>query len=284
MRKALYFVKEAIRGFYHAKLMTSVAILTAGVCLFFVGVVIILGINLRQWLRETSSRATVVAYLEDESAADSTRARAILSTVETFPQVAGVAYVDRRHAWRNFERVYGSELLEAVDENPFPASLEISVDRRHLGDAAIRELVSALEALDGIEGVVYLAALVRRLEKLNRYFVTGSAVVLVLVVVALNFMISNTVRLTIYAREELVSNMRFVGATDAYIQAPFILEGMLQGLIGALLAAGAVWSLRVFLPGLPLQWGGRTLLLILVGLGVLFGWIGSISAVRKFLS
>jgi cell division transport system permease protein len=97
-------------------------------------------------------------------------------------------------------------------------------------------------------------------------------------------MIANTIKLTIYARRELVHNMHFVGATDAYIRAPFILEGMLQGFIGGALAVGGLFIIKIIPAShVPIYWGPWYTFLLLLPVGVLFGCIGSVDAVRKFL-
>ena len=105
-----------------------------------------------------------------------------------------------------------------------------------------------------------------------------------IVLVGLYFMIANTIKLTIYARKELVHNMHFVGATNTYIKMPFIMEGILQGIIGGLFAVGLLGGLKMATVSvIHLWWGPWFSFLIIFIVGALFGFIGSMSAVRKFL-
>jgi cell division transport system permease protein len=100
----------------------------------------------------------------------------------------------------------------------------------------------------------------------------------------LHIMISNTIKLTIYARRELVRNMELVGATRFFINTPFILEGMVQGILGACVSGISLTLIKVSFSHISLSWGPSFLPGLLLLTGAFFGWIGSLSAVRKFMS
>jgi cell division transport system permease protein len=143
-----------------------------------------------------------------------------------------------------------------------------------------------------VEGVYYSREWIAVLKKLRNWFTVGALLVGPFLFLALHSLIANTIKLTIYARRDLVTNMRFVGATDFYIKMPFVLEGMLQGMVGGAAAVLGLVVLRFALASFSLQWGLRIgtlwlgpsyLFLLIFVVGVTFGWIGSMSAVRKFL-
>jgi cell division transport system permease protein len=102
-------------------------------------------------------------------------------------------------------------------------------------------------------------------------------------VIILYLMISNSIRLTIYARRDLVAHMQVVGATDFFIKMPFILEGILQALVGGILYIMIIGIIRLALMRFPIYWGPASLPLLIIFIGVVFGWFGSARAVRKFL-
>ena len=137
----------------------------------------------------------------------------------------------------SFGMMVGKNGAGAVDENPFPVSMEITVAAGYQSPQALDEFRAELVALDGVEGVQYSREWMRILKKIRMWFTWGTAAIVPFLILALHFMIANTIKLTIYARRDLVRNMRFVGATDLYIKMPFVLEGMLQGLVGAILGA-----------------------------------------------
>jgi cell division transport system permease protein len=285
MRNLIYFLKEAFRGLYQAKLMTFVSICTIGVSLLFLCIVIAGFLTIQEWLGEASRGVQVVAFLADSSAADTAASRKIVEDARSRPFVRSAVFIDKKAAWDRFSQAYGAQLIEAVDKNPLPASLEISLREAYQSPDSIDNCLKAITSLTGVEGISYSRDWVMQLQKIKRYFIIGGLIVLITVALALNFMISNSIKLTIYARKELVTNMRLVGATNSYIRMPFIFEGMLQGLIGAVLALAIIFSGKFALSHLPIVWGsGSFLSTLIISLGLLVGCIGSTSAIRKFLS
>jgi Cell division protein len=284
VRNSLYFLKEALRGFYQAKLMTFVSVMTIGFVLFFLGVFAVTYFNIKTWLGEASNRVEVVAFIKDAETADSAGISEIVSRVKACPEVAQATFIDKKEAWKRFQETYGSRMLDAVEDNPFPASIEISLARRSQSVSATAELQKELEQIPGIEDIQVSQQWLRLLQRFKTYFIVASICLLLVLVFALHFMIANTIKLTIYARKELVHNMHFVGATDLYIKMPFILEGVVQGLVGAMLAVCALYLVEFSLfPNFHIHWGPWYSVLAIFPVGALFGCIGSMSAVRKFL-
>ncbi|MBD3315532.1 MAG: hypothetical protein GF344_07070 [Chitinivibrionales bacterium] len=284
MRNLTYFVREAFRGFFQAKLMTFVSIVTVGVTLFFLGAALVAFLNLHRWLGEASEQAGIILYLHDDTASDSL-ARAHLETrIRSYPQTASVTFVDKEEARRRFEELYGLEMLEAVEDNPLPASFELTLDKNYRAPEALATLRDEFGGLTGVEEVRYSEEWQRFLESARIYFLLAAGLLVPVFILALHFMIANTIKLTIYARRDLVTNMHFVGATDTYIKMPFILEGMVQGMFGGGFAVAALAAFKVLLSKLSLYWGPWYFLLLVFAMGVVFGWMGSRSAVRKFLT
>jgi cell division transport system permease protein len=284
IKNFVYFIKEALRGFYQAKMMTFVSVMTIGFALFFMGVFAVAYLNIRSWFSATSNRVEVVAFIKDSALSDSAGVREILSRIRACSQVANATFVDKKAAWERFKGAYGTAMLSAVDDNPFPASVEISLVQSAQSTAATEELQNLIQEIPGIEDIQISRQWVKLLQRFKTYFFIATFAIGLILIFALHFMIANTIKLTIYARRELVHNMHFVGATDFYIKMPFILEGLVQGVIGACIAAAALYSVKLFfMPHVHVYWGRWYLFLLLFPVGALFGCIGSISAVRKFL-
>jgi cell division transport system permease protein len=278
-----YFIKEALRGFYEAKLMTFVSIVTIGLTLFFLGAVSIAYLNIRLWIKNASNRVEAVVFVDDATAKDSVSLAELVSRVRAFGQVASATVIDKQEAWSRFKDLYGGRMLEAVDDNPFPVSLDLSLSEKSQTVAAAESLKQALAVLPGVEDIQLSQQWVMLIQRFRNYFLIATVCVGCVLFLALHFMISNTIKLTIYARKELVRNMQFVGATNAFIKAPFILEGMLQGIIGGVFGVLALCIVKMSLSHVPLFWGPWYLFLVIFPIGALFGCIGSMSAVRKFL-
>ncbi len=282
MGNILYFFSEAVRGFYQAKLMTFVSIMTIAATLFLISGVFIGLMNIDDVLNKSDEQADLAVYFTENASHDLPLQIKTLKTVRNMPQIKSALLVTKDSAWSRFERIYGKEMLESVDENPFPASVDIVLNENAQSSEAVGKLQASLSSLNGVESVQYSREWLERIEDFRKKFYLISAIVGVIVFLALHSIVSNTIKLTIYARRDLVRNMHYVGATDMFIKMPFLLEGMLQGLVGGLLCIAALLLSRFFMTQFTLNWYFSFMPFILI-IGVFFGWLGSKSAVRKFL-
>lgn len=279
-----YFIKEAFRGFFQAKFMTFISVVTIGFTLFFLGCVLVTYINIHQWLTTAATRVDAVVFVEDPVANDPELLNQLIANVKRCSEINTAILVDKKEAWERFRKQHGDEMLTAVSDNPFPASLELTLKLTSQTESGTVSLKKKLEAIKGIEDIKIMQQWVVMLQRFRNYFFIATIVVSGLLLFALHFMIANTIKLTIYARRELVRNMHFVGATDFYIKMPFILEGILQGVVGSLIGLCAMLVVKTLLSHFPVLFGAWYLFPVVFPLtGALFGCIGSMSAVRKFL-
>ena len=284
MSTLFYFIKEAFRGFFQAKLMTFVAIITVASSLFLMALIVTGYLNIELLLKKSSDQADIAAYLEDAFSIDKTALSGLVAQIEAFSEVKSVAFIDKETAWKRFEGSYGSDILQSVDNNPLPASIEIALKDKYSSVADAEAFKSRIEVLPGIDNVQYSKEWMETLSRFRFYFVSISSVVAVVILFALHFMISNTIKLTIYARKEIIRNMYYVGATELFIKMPFILEGMLQGLLGGIISVIALVMVKASLSHFSVYWGSPYMPFFIFLTGVFFGWIGSVTAVRKFLA
>jgi cell division transport system permease protein len=290
MSTLFYLIREGARGFFQAKLMTFVSIVTIGAVLFVAAVITVVLLTLWEQLGRAVERSDFVVYLTDAAAGDSAAVARLAEQVRGLPQIGGAAFVGKEEALQRFAAMYGSDMLDAVDGNPLPASLELTVKKEFLAKNGPAELKAALEALPGVDAVRYARDWLDFLTRFQQWFFYVAVAAAAIMVLTLHITISNTIRLTIYARRELVRYMQLVGATRSFVAMPFIIEGMLQGLIGGSIsvllfyAVKAVFVFEAPLRAVPVAWGPPALPAIFLFLGVIFGWIGSLAAVRKFLA
>lgn len=191
----------------------------------------------------------LVAFLGPDVDAD--RLDVLQLTAAGWPEVATARAVDQAAAVAELQQTLGDapELRAALTPDLVPASLEITL--RTPGDPAVVDALSRrLQGLAGVESVDWGADLLARVEAVRRALRLGALVVAALVALAVIFIISNTVRLALYARRDELSIMQLVGATHGFIRVPYHLEAAVQGAGGAGLAAGALWVVhRLALPG-----------------------------------
>jgi cell division transport system permease protein len=239
--------------------------------------------NINQWLNSAKNKASIVVYLEDRLNTDTVQREDFIKKIKLLPQVESTRFVSKNDAWNIFESLYGKEMLESIDENPLPPSVEITLKNISLNTVEIDLLESELNQMNGVDGIQYSREWLTYLKKFQVRFIIITFVIGLILLMVLNFMIANTIKLTIYARKDLITNMHYVGATGFYIKTPFILEGILQGMIGSLMSLFGIWIVKISLFQYSLYWGEWYFFPAIFILGILFGCIGSMSAVRKFL-
>jgi len=175
MGRLLYFLREALRGFYQAKLMTFLSVVTVAVSLFVLAVAGLAAYNVIEWFRQLAERADIVAYVQEAAAADSAALAQLVGRVREYPQVSAVTVVGKAEAWQRFRDMYGDDMLAMVEEsaNPLPASLEVALGDAHDDPAGVEEMARELGTLAGIDGVDYSAVRARQMQRLGGYALLG---------------------------------------------------------------------------------------------------------------
>jgi len=293
------FVREALIGFYRARAMNVVTVGIIAASLAILGGFLLLVENLRG-LADEWNRVQVNAYLTDEAVAGRPDdVAALVERIRAMPVVREVRYVSREEALALFRSRFPSlaDAAGSLHDNPFPASIEISVlgedERRREGTD---RLVAGLKASPLIDMVQDNEQEARRLMAVLAVVSTVGLVVGSVLAVASIFIIFNVIRLTVNARRDEISIMRLVGATSGFIRGPFLVEGMLQGGLGAVAAIGMLYAAHLGLADYASRSGNNLAGLLsarflpaaraaqLAAGGLLIGLIGSALSLRRFLS
>jgi cell division transport system permease protein len=289
--KLLYFGRTSLRGLRSSPVTTAVAVVTIGVSLVLVGAFWLLLQNMQELLKDFGDDLHVTAYLEDDLEAGAQRKleKRILDEVKG---VESVRAVSKAEALERFRAGVGkgTALLEGLDENPLPASLEILLvpdwrkpERMRIVAESVKSMpgISDLAAgLDWVDGYLRAIALVRG---------TGIGLGLILALATL-LIITNTIRLAVFARRDELEILWLVGASRSFMNTPFLVEGFLQGVVGGAVAVVLLYGVfRLVLPGfefaLEVVLGAAprfftvSEVLVLVGGGAVLGLIGSLAAV-----
>jgi cell division transport system permease protein len=281
--------RRAMVNLWRAPLPTLVAVITIGLALFLAAVLAASITSARALLVSWGAQPAVTAYLDRTLGGD--QARAIAETVRAQERVQ-VVLVTPAEALDRLRVQLGtlSDALDGLPGNPLPAMLEITPPPR----ADVRALAQRVSGLPGVREVDYGREWFERLEALGRALRQFGTAALVIVGFAAVFVVANTIRLAVYARRDEIEVMKLVGATDGYVRVPFLIEGALQGLCGALLASAALVAVqRVVLPraaaafafaaGVAAPHFTPASLALLAGAGALVGLSGSYLAVARFL-
>jgi cell division transport system permease protein len=247
LRAVRYFVLEALTSLWRSRLVNALSIGTIAVSLFVVGAFLAVAGRLAEVVSHWTEKVQVIVYVEDRIEPR------VLDSLENRlrgdPAVDALELVSREQALARFRALFRdlSSLPEDLGENPFPASLEVNLRAGHQSAVEVERLARAFRDVPGLREIQYDLLWVERLATGVR-LVRGLGMFLGgILVLAGIFTISNVVRLTIYAREDELDIMRLVGATRAYVKGPFVAEGMIQGGVGGLVAAGLLWAALAWL-------------------------------------
>src|SRR5574337_2002217 len=217
--------------------------------------------------------------------------------IENEAAVKASTFTSKEEALTNFRReLKGQEsLLEGLGDNPLPASFQLKIREGYQSSEALKTLSAYLSRLEGVEEIQYGQEWVERISRVARLIRVLGAIIGSVLTLGSAMIVSNNIRLAVYARAQEIEIMRLVGATKAYIRAPFLVEGMLQGCLGAGLAMGVLFAAYRFVaptfnlpsPLLPTAAGQgfleSSMMAGLVGGGAVIGALGRSLAVSRFL-
>jgi cell division transport system permease protein len=243
LRAFRYFLEEALTSLWRSRLITALSVVTIAVSLFVLGAFLSLASNLAEVVARWSDKVQVTFYLEDRLP-DGAR-EGLAASLGADPAVESVAYVSREEALQRFRALFREmrSLPEDLGENPFPAALEVTLRPARNSAVDAQRLVDSFRRAPGVEDVEYDLLWIQRLSTAVRLVRGAGAFLGAILVLAAVFTISNVMRLTMYARQDELDIMRLVGAAPAYVKGPFVLEGMIQGGLGGMVALGLLWSI-----------------------------------------
>ncbi len=271
------------------------SIITIGVSFVIIGIFLLVILQLNALVAEWKEQFQLSVFLEDKIT--QAQLEILEKRIRNESAVKSVTFIAREQALANFRReLKGQEsLLEGLGNNPLPASFQLKIREGYQSPAALERLSAFLSRLEGVEDIQYGQDWIERISHAARIVKLLGLIIGSVLTLGSALIISNTIRLAVYARAAEIEIMRLVGATKAYIRAPFLVEGVLQGTLGALLALGLLFgAYRLVAPALDLASpllataSDRGLLELsmvaaLVTGGAVIGALGSSLAVSRFL-
>ncbi|MCU0641501.1 MAG: permease-like cell division protein FtsX [Candidatus Margulisbacteria bacterium] len=287
-----FFIVEAFRSIRRGGLMTSVAVVTIAVSLTIFGTFLLLVLNLGNIVSVVSSRMDLTAYTQKDLSLD--EAAAIQLKLSRLPGVEKVEFTSKTEAWNKFKGDFGGKfaLDEVIRENPLPHTFAVQVRTPD----QLTQVARTISNLADIDEVRYSGQLIKQMQTLVGAVRLGGLSLVILLSLATLLIVVNTIRLTVLARETDLYIMKLVGATNSFVKWPFIIEGVIIGLLGGGVAClvlkvsyeSTVLRLTQALPFLPLV--GDTFLLTAIyavtviggmALGIMGGYISVSRALKN---
>lgn len=287
-------MNEAFRSIGRRPGRTAVSILAIMLALILFGVFGILTAYAHGFAEKLRKSEEISVYLKDSvSDADMLALDAAVSALDG---VESTRIVGKEEASREFERLFGENLLSALEENPLPRTIIVTMSPHHRKSLDFERIGKRVAGFTGVETVEYGREWMKKMDIILSITLVIEIIILSLVGISGILIIANSIGMTVVVRQNAIEIMRLVGATEGYIRRPFYFEGLIQGFIAGVCAFLAlygafVWlrysvsNLEVYLHvmGIPANVfdDGIWYLLALIPSGALFGWFGSHAALRR---
>lgn len=281
MNTLVFCIVDGLSGLRRSKLSGFLTIVTVSISIYFIGAFIALSNSFFEIIEEIRTKVILEAFigedLTSEEIAELNRELYLLAEVDS------IYYISKDAALTIFKETFGDEYANLIDENPLPGSFQIFLKNEYLTSDSAQAVVDEVSRMHGVESVIYRGEL---LQIVDRYYQTTISV-MVFIGIGLSLvgfiLVSNNIRLTISAKKSIIETMLLVGATRALVRGPFIVQGMLQGIAGSLLA---MFFLMVSISFGNWYFGGSIIYppahfyFIILAAGTFYGTLGSFYALR----
>jgi cell division transport system permease protein len=268
---------------------------TMAISLFVFGVFILVQENLQRMLNGWGDQIQINTYLDNDVGSD--QVEVIMDRIRAIPEVEGLRHISKEQAWNDFQTALGAQsaVLEGLPDDVLPASFEITVKPAYRDPPQVEDLADRLGKINGIAAVEYPQQWVDRLNVFVLAVQWAKWALGGILFIATFFIVGSTVRLALLARKDEIEIMQFVGASEELIRAPFVVEGMLQGTVGAGLSLLGLWlfhllleqyligQLALFGPKMQLLFLDPANVTMILVIGLLLGGLGSLFSLGRFL-
>ena len=286
-----YFWGETFRSLFRNRFMAIASVLTVTLSMFILGVFLSAVLNINHMASYLENQVEMTVYLKDGLTTD--QVMGIGKYLKAQPGMKEIKFTNKDQAMQDFRERMGDQqgLLDAINGNPLPASYQMSFQTPE----QLKTAAEVVAKYQGVETVQYGKDIIEQLYKVAQVIRLSGIVLIIFLAGAELFIISNTIRLTVFARRREIQIMKYVGASNGFIRWPFLFEGMVIGFLGSGFASLILWegyktvvsemaaAGLVFIPMIPLwPFMGYTTLIILAA-GIVIGVMGSAISLRKYM-
>jgi cell division transport system permease protein len=279
-----FTIKEGLKGFARARVATTITITSIAFALLLIGYFMVFALNIDSMIGDVRSQFELEVFLEP--ALSEAYGIKIKNKIAAIEGIESVEYISKEQAAKRFEKEFGRSVFDVLETNPLPATCKVRMKEGFQTSDAVNKLIEKINDIENIDDVVYQKDLLSVIDRYINYIylIAGSIGVLLAVIAVI--LLYNTVRLTIFARSDIIEIMKLVGATSKFIRRPFIVEGFMQGLIGSILAGLLLFiSYKIFVNFIyPYAVFNQEIYLYIIISGILIGLFSSRLSVSKYLS
>ena len=285
--RLIYVIKEGLAGFRRAKLAAAGSILTITIALLLLGFFYIVSTNTSRIVEGIRAKMEMEAFLEEPASRQ--RINEIKQQVLATEGVGDVQYVSKEDAAKIFKQEFGEDINKVLEFNPLPPSFKIFLKEDYRTALKTGDVYKKIKRIKGVDDVIYRKDLMEFIDKRTETLYAVGLIIGIFISVSAVFLVSNTIRLAIYARRKAIQTMKLVGASRWLVRAPFLIEGMAQGFFGGLVATGILYYMVAFAAEMLSSELAEFIQIdamfyvVTISIGLFLGLIGSTISVRKFI-
>jgi len=285
--RIFFLLKESLSGYRRYKLSFFLTVFSIFIAISLLGFFSYLFINAQLLVNEVRNRVQVEAFFYNyvsDSKADS-----LIKELYKIEGVSKISYISKEQAKQRFIKETGIDFRDVLNYNPLPASITIEIESKFINKDYISALKKFLLESNLVTDVIYNQEFLDEIETRISTFQKILIIIFAIVSISTVLLVSNTIRLAMQNKIDVINTMRLVGATHLFIELPFLIEGIIVGLLGSLFAALLVYGLHIFISELIIieilitKKDLLTLLFIIISFGSILGFLGSFFTIKKFL-
>jgi len=286
-----YFFRQALGNIFENRMVHLIGVGTMVIAFLIFDAFVLAFVNMNAWTQERGRTLTMSIYFKGDP--DRSAIEDIQRELLDYP-VSVTRFISKQDAMKSLRRQLGERagLLDGLKENPLPASLEIILSRDEIDDSLPYELKKKLEGIEHVDEVQYSQEWIDRIQAVLGVIEIVGLVFGGLLFLAALFIVTNTIKLTIYSRKDEIEILKLVGATNGFVKAPFLIEGSIQGFLGGSVAMSILFlgyilvinkvDLRIGFGALDLAFLSPESILLLVATSMIAGLIGSTVSLGRF--
>ena len=288
MDKFSFLIAEGFKNIFRHKLTSFATIFSVFLTLSIVGFLILANQNTNKIIEYLRAKYKIEVFFKEGFTDD--ELNNAINQIGSIKGVRSTTLISKKDAEKIFKSQFGEDIFDLVGFNPLPASCVVNVEKDGIEKLEIMPIIKRLEMLPVVDEIKYQSGLISRIESYYERFSQIAILCFILSLAISIFVISNTIRLTIFSRKNLIVSFQLIGATRSFVRFPFIVEGLFHGFFGSMLSAIALYFLIDYsntviddIISFKINFDPYLLSATLIFIGIMISTIGSIRATSKYI-
>ena len=286
--KIKFIIAESFRGFFYAWTPALLSCITIGISLFVITISFFSYFLFITYTDTVTKDYELNVFFNESTSLEN--AEKSFNEILLLPSIKNGEFVNKKKSAEKFKTYFSSNIEDLLGENPLPYSAQFNISQNNRNLDSLLMISKNLKKMNSVDIVKYDKEILIRFENIINKLMTTFSIIGIAIVAISIILVSNTTRLMIHSKKESINILSLLGATNLFIRVPFLIEGIMQGLLGASMSIASLYFLKILLEYIfvPLvlvnDYNFQLIILLNLGLGIIFGLIGSKRAVSKYLS